>query len=92
MWLEQEAVEIIQKHFADKVRAKISPDRTHDASYYNVTPYLDSHGTTHVSVLAEDGMAVSVTSTINQMYTEVSFSPFIQALEHNEIILSLLLY
>ncbi|KAK7146297.1 hypothetical protein R3I93_013898 [Phoxinus phoxinus] len=65
---QTEAVEIIQKHFADKVRAKISPDRTHDASYYNVTPYLDSHGTTHVSVLAEDGMAVSVTSTINLMF------------------------
>lgn len=59
---------MIQDKFADKVRAKISPDRTYDASYYNVTPYLDSHGTTHVSVLAEDGMAVSVTSTINHMY------------------------
>jgi len=43
-------------------------------------------------VLAEDGMAVSVTSTINHMYTQVSFSPFIQALEHNEIILSSFYY
>lgn len=76
MWLQQEAVEIIQKHFADKVRAKISPDHNYDASYYNVTPYLDSHGTTHVSVLAEDGMAVSVTSTINHMYVHlIIFTP-----------------
>uniref|UniRef100_A0A8C0Y6S4 Gamma-glutamyltransferase 5a n=1 Tax=Cyprinus carpio carpio TaxID=630221 RepID=A0A8C0Y6S4_CYPCA len=76
---QTEAVEIIQKHFADKVRAKISPDHTYDASYYNVTPYLDSHGTTHVSVLAEDGMAVSVTNNI------VIFSPKTGILLNNEL-------
>lgn len=54
------------------MRAKITSDRTHDADYYSVTPYLDSHGTTHVSVIAEDGMAVSVTSTINYMYVLIS--------------------
>ncbi|XP_077080222.1 gamma-glutamyltransferase 5a isoform X1 [Siphateles boraxobius] len=82
---QTEAVEIIQKHFADKVRAKISPDRTHDASYYNVTPYLDSHGTTHVSVLAEDGMAVSVTSTINQIFGSRIFSSKTGILLNNEL-------
>uniref|UniRef100_A0A672MWF7 Gamma-glutamyltransferase 5-like n=1 Tax=Sinocyclocheilus grahami TaxID=75366 RepID=A0A672MWF7_SINGR len=80
-----EAVEIIQKHFADKVRAKISPDRTYDASYYNITPYLDSHGTTHVSVLAEDGMAVSVTSTINHIFGSRIFSPKTGILLNNEL-------
>uniref|UniRef100_A0A8C2EQ37 Glutathione hydrolase n=1 Tax=Cyprinus carpio TaxID=7962 RepID=A0A8C2EQ37_CYPCA len=82
---QAEAVEIIQKHFADKVRAKISPDRTYDASYYNNTPYLDSHGTTHVSVLAEDGMAVSVTSTINHIFGSRILSPKTGILLNNEL-------
>ncbi|KAK2898830.1 hypothetical protein Q8A67_010248 [Cirrhinus molitorella] len=82
----QTAVEIIQKHFADKVRAKISPDHTYDASYYNITPYLDSHGTTHVSVLAEDGMAVSVTSTINYIFGSRIFSPKTGILLNNELV------
>ncbi|KAK9970407.1 hypothetical protein ABG768_026352 [Culter alburnus] len=83
---QTEAVEIIQKHFADKVRAKISPDHTYDASYYNVTPYLDSHGTTHVSVLAEDGMAVSVTSTINHIFGSRIFSSKTGILLNNELV------
>ncbi|XP_051760346.1 gamma-glutamyltransferase 5a isoform X2 [Ctenopharyngodon idella] len=83
---QTEAVEIIQKQFADKVRAKISPDRTYDASYYNVTPYLDSHGTTHVSVLAEDGMAVSVTSTINHIFGSRIFSSKTGILLNNELV------
>ncbi|XP_059379976.1 gamma-glutamyltransferase 5a [Carassius carassius] len=82
---QAEAVEIIQKHFADKVRAKISPDRTYDASYYNTTPYLDSHGTTHVSVLAEDGMAVSVTSTINHIFGSKIFSPKTGIILNNQL-------
>ncbi|XP_051949632.1 gamma-glutamyltransferase 5a isoform X1 [Xyrauchen texanus] len=82
---QTEAVEIIQKHFAEKVRAKISPDRTYDVSYYNVTPYLDSHGTTHVSVLAEDGMAVSVTSTINHIFGSRIYSSRTGILLNNEL-------
>lgn len=53
--------------FADQIRSLIITDRTHDPEYYNTGPYPDSMGTTHVSVLAEDGSAVSVTSTINHM-------------------------
>ncbi|XP_051964913.1 glutathione hydrolase 5 proenzyme-like [Xyrauchen texanus] len=82
---QTEAVEITQKHFAEKVRAKISPDHTYDVSYYNVTPYLDSHGTTHVSVLAEDGMAVSVTSTINHIFGSRVYSAKTGILLNNEL-------
>uniref|UniRef100_A0AAY4C300 Gamma-glutamyltransferase 5a n=1 Tax=Denticeps clupeoides TaxID=299321 RepID=A0AAY4C300_9TELE len=53
--------------FAMKMRALISSSQTYGPQHYNVTPYLDSWGTTHLSVLAEDGSAVSVTSTINHM-------------------------
>ena len=58
---------LIREDFAAKVRGLIRNDITHNASYYNVTPSQDRMGTTHVSVIAEDGTAVSVTSTINQM-------------------------
>lgn len=55
--------------YADDIRKKIQDNWTsNDPEYYGVqydTP-TDS-GTAHVSVLAADGCAVSVTSTINQM-------------------------
>ncbi|XP_020783935.1 gamma-glutamyltransferase 5a isoform X2 [Boleophthalmus pectinirostris] len=57
----------IQDSFADHIRTLIS-DRTFEDQYYNLTSYLDSMGTTHMSVLAEDGSAVSVTSTINHIF------------------------
>uniref|UniRef100_A0AAY4C3I8 Gamma-glutamyltransferase 5a n=1 Tax=Denticeps clupeoides TaxID=299321 RepID=A0AAY4C3I8_9TELE len=56
-----------ERGFAMKMRALISSSQTYGPQHYNVTPYLDSWGTTHLSVLAEDGSAVSVTSTINHM-------------------------
>lgn len=61
------AKKVTSDQFVNHVRSLISSDRTHDLQYYNVTPCLDSMGTTHVSVLAEDGSAVSVTSSINHM-------------------------
>lgn len=63
----QMAKKFIEDSFAEHIRSLISSDRTHDPQYYNITPYLDTMGTSHVSVLAEDGSAVSVTSTINHM-------------------------
>ena len=56
-----------QKKFADDIRGKIKDDRTHEDEYYNITKYGDTPGTTHVSVLDEDGLAVSATSTINYL-------------------------
>uniref|UniRef100_A0A665T0X2 Gamma-glutamyltransferase 5a n=1 Tax=Echeneis naucrates TaxID=173247 RepID=A0A665T0X2_ECHNA len=64
--------------FADHIRSLIRSDTVHDPQHYNITPHLDTMGTTHVSVLAEDGSAVSVTSTINQMSVSAKFNPIIQ--------------
>uniref|UniRef100_A0A3P8Z6X6 Gamma-glutamyltransferase 5a n=1 Tax=Esox lucius TaxID=8010 RepID=A0A3P8Z6X6_ESOLU len=81
-----EAVSALKlKQFADHFRAMISSDKTHDAQYYNITPYLDTMGTTHVSVLAEDGSAVTVTSTINHMFGSRVFSPKTGVILNNEL-------
>lgn len=63
----QEALAATQEQFAKRIRGMIKDGQTHDALYYNVTPSMDSVGTTHMSLVDEYGMAVSVTSTINHM-------------------------
>ncbi|KAL7883960.1 hypothetical protein AOLI_G00067300 [Acnodon oligacanthus] len=68
------ASKIIQKEFADYIRKKISDNSTHDPEYYSVTPPMDTLGTTHISVLDEDGMAVSVTSSINFIFGSGEYS------------------
>uniref|UniRef100_A0AAY4C3P1 Gamma-glutamyltransferase 5a n=1 Tax=Denticeps clupeoides TaxID=299321 RepID=A0AAY4C3P1_9TELE len=54
---EREPLKMTQEGFAMKMRALISSSQTYGPQHYNVTPYLDSWGTTHLSVLAEDGSA-----------------------------------
>lgn len=73
LYFSQMARKFTEDSFADHIRSLISNNKTHDAHYYNITPYLDGMGTTHVSVLADDGSAVSVTSTINHMSVSEEF-------------------
>ena len=51
------------------IREKITDESTHDASYYGIDVALSTDkGTTHVSILAENGDAVSATHSINSWY------------------------
>ena len=57
---------MVEEELGNKLRSKINDDRTHDnVSYYAQFFSQADIGTTHISVLAENGDAVSVTTTIN---------------------------
>ncbi|XP_060662289.1 scoloptoxin SSD14 [Drosophila nasuta] len=58
---------LIDPRFADKIRALIRDDVTfEDIHYYGANfSSVEDHGTAHISVLAPNGDAISVTSTIN---------------------------
>lgn len=49
--------------FADHIRSQIKDDIKQDR--YEVKTVPDDHGTSHLSIIAEDGSAVAVTSSIN---------------------------
>ncbi|KAM4576608.1 gamma-glutamyltransferase 5a [Odontesthes bonariensis] len=82
---EKMAKKFTEDIFANHIRSLISSNKTHDPRYYNITPYLDSLGTTHVSVLAEDGSAASVTSTINHIFGSRVVSPSTGVILNNEL-------
>ncbi|XP_053195939.1 glutathione hydrolase 5 proenzyme isoform X2 [Scomber japonicus] len=75
---------LIDPSFINRTREMIS-NRTHDNTYYNVKPSSDNIGTTHVSVLDEDGLAVSATSTINQLFGGAIYSSRTGIILNNEL-------
>lgn len=81
----QSADHLIDPSFINRIRGMIFSNRTHDESYYNVTPSPDHVGTTHVSVIDEDGLAVSATSTINQLFGGAVYSPRTGIILNNEL-------
>ncbi|KAG7480618.1 hypothetical protein MATL_G00058070 [Megalops atlanticus] len=70
------AQRLVTEEFAKNIRQKIIDSSTHDESYYDVTINKDPlvSGTSHVSVLDKNGMAVSVTSTINHPFGSMVYS------------------
>ncbi|KAM4719735.1 glutathione hydrolase 5 proenzyme [Anableps anableps] len=77
---------LIDPSFTEHIRRMISSNSTHDNSYYlNIKPSSDNFGTTHVSVIDEDGLAVSATSTINQLFGGAVYSPRTGIILNNEL-------
>ncbi|XP_015272195.1 PREDICTED: gamma-glutamyltransferase 5 [Gekko japonicus] len=78
--------ELISDSFANRVRAQIDERGDHAATHYNLTQAgTVGFGTSHVSVLAEDGSAVSVTSTINHPFGSMVYSQSTGILLNNEL-------
>ncbi|KAF3092181.1 hypothetical protein TWF103_011315 [Orbilia oligospora] len=58
--------EIQSKQFAAMVRRNISDIRTYGWKHYNPSyEFKEDHGTSHMSALDSDGMAVALTTTVN---------------------------
>ncbi|XP_035464330.2 glutathione hydrolase 5 proenzyme-like [Scophthalmus maximus] len=82
---QKSAGHLIEPSFINRIKEMISSNHTHDNSYYNLKPSSDHVGTTHVSVLDEDGLAVSATSTINQLFGGTNYSPQTGIILNNEL-------
>lgn len=59
---------MISPNFADEIRQKISDKETsydpkHYGGEFNI---VNDHGTSHISIIAPNGDAISVTSSINR--------------------------
>ncbi|XP_054896138.1 glutathione hydrolase 5 proenzyme isoform X2 [Poeciliopsis prolifica] len=77
---------LIDPSFIDRIARLISSNSTHDNSYYlNRKPSPDNFGTTHVSAIDADGLAVSATSTINQLFGGAVYSPRTGIILNNEL-------
>ena len=69
MSLLQLVANLTSPEYAAMIRDRIDDSTTHDIPYYNPTfDFVPDHGTTHLNVLAKDGSAVAMTSTINFLY------------------------
>ncbi|KAG6810980.1 hypothetical protein H0H92_009563 [Tricholoma furcatifolium] len=64
------------KEFAKSILTNITDDRTHPPDYYNPEyDVMPDHGTSHTSVVDKDGMAVSLTSTVNLIFGSQVLDP-----------------
>ncbi|KAJ3494949.1 hypothetical protein NMY22_g20000 [Coprinellus aureogranulatus] len=64
------------KAYAKGILANLTDDTTHPPSYYN--PEYDvptDHGTSHTSIIDSQGMAVSITSSINRVFGSQVIDP-----------------
>ncbi|KAL3976167.1 solute carrier family 35, member E1 [Sarotherodon galilaeus] len=80
----QNAKNLTEDNFADEKRSLIT-NETHGPDYYGKTRHVDSTGTTHVSVLDKNGSALSVTSSINDIFGSKVLSPSTGIILNNQL-------
>lgn len=87
--VEEDALnELHSDSFAARARRRMDGRGDHPVGHYNLTggaASSDSFGTSHVAVLAEDGSAVSITSTINHPFGSMVYSPQTGIILNNEL-------
>jgi gamma-glutamyltranspeptidase / glutathione hydrolase / leukotriene-C4 hydrolase len=77
---------LLDKNWASKMKQKITMGSTHDPEYYmNIYDEIKDHGTTHVSVLDSEGMAVSSTCTVNLEFGSKMMDPVTGIILNNEM-------
>ncbi|XP_015674108.1 glutathione hydrolase 5 proenzyme [Protobothrops mucrosquamatus] len=78
--------EMMSDAFADHIRQLIDSRGDHPASHYDPAQLrMAPFGTSHVAVLAEDGSAVSATSTINHPFGSMVYSQQTGIILNNEL-------
>uniref|UniRef100_A0A8C3GNU1 Glutathione hydrolase 5 proenzyme n=1 Tax=Cairina moschata TaxID=8855 RepID=A0A8C3GNU1_CAIMO len=82
---------LLSDETAHHVRRKIDASGDHPLSYYNLWESIYNHryksmGTSHISVLAADGSAVSATSTINYPFGSFVYSNRTGIILNNELV------
>ncbi|KAI9068256.1 gamma-glutamyltranspeptidase [Trametes sanguinea] len=78
--------EIPTKEYAAEVVANITDDTTHPPEYYHpIYDVVEDHGTSHSAVLDSDGMAVSVTSTVNLVFGSAVLDPVTGVILNDEM-------
>ncbi|NXJ18495.1 GGT5 hydrolase, partial [Dicrurus megarhynchus] len=87
---QKPAETMLSDQFAGFVRQRIDTRGDHPLSHYNLLEYLyndnyKSMGTSHISVVAADGSAVSATSTINYPFGSFVYSNQTGIILNNEL-------
>ncbi|TFK53590.1 gamma-glutamyltranspeptidase [Heliocybe sulcata] len=78
--------EIFTAAYADRIVGNVTDDMTHPPEYYN--PVYDvkiDHGTSHSSIVDKDGMAVSITSTVNLVFGSQVMDPVTGVILNDEM-------
>ncbi|KZV73343.1 gamma-glutamyltranspeptidase [Peniophora sp. CONT] len=78
--------EIPEKDFGDLIFANMTDDRTHPPAYYNpIFDVPEDHGTSHTSVVDKDGMAASITTTVNLVFGSQVLDPVTGIIMNDEM-------
>lgn len=66
---------LTSREYAEDIRKKISDNRTYqDPKHYGAVYYdKGDHGTAHISIIDQNGDAVSATSSINLLYGSINW-------------------
>ncbi|KAJ3572198.1 hypothetical protein NP233_g3245 [Leucocoprinus birnbaumii] len=77
---------MVTEDYAQEILRNITDDSTHPPEYYN--PEFDvpmDHGTSHTSVVDQNGMAVSLTTTVNSVFGSLVLDPITGIILNDEM-------